>query len=96
MLCTPRGFFCVDFINLGAEMTEAPAGKDDVDEDLAADLRRASKGHLPAPEQQLHSPDPMAAAVNGKMHTRDTYCRILCGGRSNCSPPCTIGIGCKP
>lgn len=77
-------------------MTEAPAGKDDVDEDLAADLRRASKGHLPAPEQQLHSPDPMAAAVNGKMHTRDTYCRILCGGRSNCSPPCTIGIGCKP
>ena len=66
VVCTPRGFSCADFINLGAEMTEAPAGEDDVDEDLAADLRKASKGHLPAPEQELHSPDPMAAAVNGK------------------------------
>lgn len=79
VLRTPRGFLCADFINLGAEMTEAPAGEDDVDEDLDADLRRASKGHLPAPEQQLYSPDSMAAAINGRMHTPDTNCRISVG-----------------
>ena len=37
------------------EPTEAPAGEDDVDEDLAADLRRAHISGGPAPPQQAPS-----------------------------------------
>jgi hypothetical protein len=54
-------------------MTEAPAGKDDVDKDLAADLRRARNMPLPTPEQQPHPTEPMSAAVDGKTHTPLTY-----------------------
>ena len=48
----------------GAEPTEAPAGADDVDDDLAADLRRAQIGGAPPPLQ--HASPPAKLPEEGK------------------------------